>query len=85
MTATRGRAAFLRQVQRGFTYAGFILVFGGVGGFLLLSMAPTHIERLVLILLFTAVLEGIGMFAIVMALEVVFLVSPRWRKEKQDA
>jgi hypothetical protein len=82
MTAARGRAVFLRQVQRGFTYAGFLFVFGGVAGFLGLFIAPAPIERLLPILLLTAVLEGSGMFAISMALEVLFLVSPRWLQDK---
>jgi hypothetical protein len=56
MTATRGRAVFLRQVQRGFTYAGFLFVFSGIGGFLLLLIAPAPIERLIPIILLTAIL-----------------------------
>jgi hypothetical protein len=84
MTATRGRAVFLRQVQRGFTYAGFLFVFSGIGGFLLLLIAPAPIERLIPIILLTAILEGIGMFAIAAALEGVFLFASR-RKRRQYA
>jgi hypothetical protein len=80
MAAARGRGALLRQVQRGFIYAGILFVFGGVGGFLLLFMTHPHIDRLTPILFLTAILEGVGMFAIAIALELVFLILSRRSK-----
>lgn len=78
--AARGRGALLRQVQRGFTSVGFLFMFGGVGGFLLLFIAHPHIDRLTPILFLTAILEGVGMFAIAIALELVFLIMSRRSK-----
>ena len=74
MAAARGRSALLRQVQRGFMYAGFLFVFGGVGGFLLLFLTP--------ILFLTAILEGVGMFAIAIALELILLIMSRRSKAR---
>jgi hypothetical protein len=82
MSATRGRAAFLGQVQRGFVLAGFAFVFGGVGGFVFLFIIHAQVTRLVPIALVTAITEGIGMFAMAIALEMVLLISPRWFQEK---
>jgi hypothetical protein len=75
MAATRGRTVFLRQIQRGFTAVGFLFVFGGVVGFLLLFIAHAQVDRLVPLAFLTAFLEGIGMFAIAIALEIVVLVA----------
>jgi hypothetical protein len=85
MAAKRGRAALLRQVQRGFTYAGFLFVFGGVGGFLLLFVIHPHIDRLTPILFLTALLEGVGMFAIAIALELLSFIVSRWSKGRAHA
>lgn len=83
MSATRGRAAFLRQIQRGFILTGFLFVFGGVGGFLFLFVEHAKVDRLVPVLLVTAILEGAGMLAIAMMLEIIFLLSSRWLRERR--
>jgi hypothetical protein len=82
MTATRGRTVFLRQIQRGFTSVGFLFVFGGVVGFLLLFITHAQVDRLVPLAFLTAFLEGIGMFAIAIALEIVISVTTRWQGKK---
>jgi hypothetical protein len=77
MTATQGRTVFLRQIQRGFTYVGFLFIFGGVVGFLLLFITHAQVDRLIPLASLTAFLEGIGMFAIAIALEIVISVATR--------
>jgi hypothetical protein len=83
VAAIRGRAAFLRQVQRGFVVAGFVLLISGVGGFVILAALNTRVPPLVVIAAATATGEGLGMFAIVLLLEGIFLLSPRWLREKE--
>ena len=79
----RRRAVFLRQLQRGFTYAGLLFMFVGLTRFLVLFIAPAPIEQPFPILLLTAVSVGIGMFVIAMALDIACLALPRQLQGRQ--
>lgn len=77
LPTTSPHVTLLRQIQHGFTLVGFLFVFAGVGGFLFMLITHAQIDRLFPLAFLTALLEGLGMFACAIGLEMVLSFAAR--------